>query len=93
MQISVLDLIISTVSKLISIIFTRIIVIISKSMKKNKINKKLRPTCTMLLMTMGSMFRGKRRMLKRARDTKALRASRMFFSFTSTYTANDDSAT
>lgn len=50
-------------------------------------------TCTMLLMTMGSMLRGKRRMLNRARDTKAFCASRTFFSSTSTYTANVDSAT
>lgn len=38
----------------------------------------------MLLMTMGSMLRGNRRMLKRARDTKAFCASRMFVSSTST---------
>lgn len=50
-------------------------------------------TCTILLMTMGSMLRGKRRMLKRARDTKAFWASSTFCSSTRTYTAKVDKAT
>lgn len=36
-------------------------------------------TCTMLLMTIGRMLSGKRRMLNKAKDTKALWASRMLF--------------
>lgn len=36
-------------------------------------------TCTMLLMTMGRIFRGKRRMLNKAKDTKAFWASRTLF--------------
>lgn len=36
-------------------------------------------TCTMLLMTMGRIFRGNRRMLNKAKDTKAFWASRMLF--------------
>lgn len=51
------------------------------------------PTCTMLLMTWGSMFRGNRRMLKSESDTKAFSASRTLFSSTVTYTANVVNAT
>lgn len=51
------------------------------------------PTCTMLLMTWGSMFRGNLRMLKSESDTKAFSASRMLFSSTVTYTAKVVSAT
>lgn len=47
----------------------------------------------MLLMTWGSMFRGNLRMLKSDSDTKALSASRTFFSSTVTYTAKVVSAT
>ena len=39
-------------------------------------------------MSIGSMVRGKRRMLKRDRDTKAFSASRMLSGEDSTYTAN-----
>lgn len=51
------------------------------------------PTCTMLLMTWGSMFNGNLRMLKSESDTKAFSASRMLFSSTDTYTAKVVSAT
>lgn len=51
------------------------------------------PTCTMLLMTWGSILRGNLRMLKSESDTKAFSASRMLFSSTVTYTANDVKAT
>lgn len=47
----------------------------------------------MLLMTIGSMLRGKRRMLKSARDTKAFWASSTFRSSISTYTVKVDRAT
>lgn len=50
-------------------------------------------TCTILLMTIGSMLRGKRRMLKSARDTKALWASSTLCLSISTYTVNVDKAT
>lgn len=50
-------------------------------------------TCTMLLMTIGNMLRGKRRMLNRARDTNAFCASRTLCSSTNTYTANVERAT
>lgn len=39
-------------------------------------------TCTMLLMTMGRIFRGKRRMLNKAKETKAFWASRTLFLLT-----------
>lgn len=50
-------------------------------------------TCTIPLMTWGSMLRGNLRMLKSESDTKALSASRMLFSSTVTYTANVVNAT
>ncbi len=50
-------------------------------------------TCTMLLMTMGNILRGKRRMLNRARETNAFCASRILCSSTNTYTANVERAT
>lgn len=50
-------------------------------------------TCTILLMTIGSMLRGKRRMLKSASDTKAFWASSTLCSSISTYTVNVDKAT
>ena len=45
-------------------------------------------TWTRLAMSWGSMERGKRRMLKRERDTNAFSASRTFSSDDRTYTAN-----
>lgn len=50
-------------------------------------------TWTILLMTIGNMLRGKRRMLNRARDTNAFCASRTLCSSTNTYTANVERAT
>lgn len=50
-------------------------------------------TCTILLMTIGSMLRGKRRMLKSASDTKAFWASSTLCSSISTYTVKVDRAT
>ena len=47
----------------------------------------------MLLMTMGSMLRGKRRILKSARDTKTFWASSTLRSSISTYTVKVDKAT
>lgn len=47
----------------------------------------------MLLMTMGNILRGKRRMLNRARETNAFCASRILCSSTNTYTANVERAT
>lgn len=44
-------------------------------------------------MTMGRIFSGKRRMLNKAKDTKAFWASRMLFLLTVTKTANVDRAT
>jgi len=51
------------------------------------------PTCTILLMTIGSMLSGKRRMLKSASDTKAFWASKTLRSSISTYTVKVDRAT
>lgn len=63
--------------------------------KKEVRNDERAPTCTMLLMTCGSMLRGNLRMLKSESDTKALSASSAVFSstVTYTYTANDVKAT
>lgn len=47
----------------------------------------------MLLMTCGSILRGNFKILNKERDTKAFSASRIFFSFTETYTANVVNAT
>jgi hypothetical protein len=47
----------------------------------------------MLLITMGRMLSGKRKILNRARDTKAFFASRIFLSSTVTKTAKVDRAT
>ena len=47
----------------------------------------------MLLITMGNMLRGKRRMLNSARETNAFWASSTLFSSESTYTAKVDRAT
>jgi len=47
----------------------------------------------MLLMTMGNILRGKRRMLNRARETNAFCASRTLCSSTNTYTAKVERAT
>ena len=54
----------------------------------NYSNRQFALTCTTLEITLGNMDRGKRRMLKRDRDTKAFSASSMLFSSESTYTAN-----
>lgn len=47
----------------------------------------------MLLITMGRMLSGKRKILNKAKDTKAFFASRTFFSSTVTKTAKVDRAT
>lgn len=63
-----------------------------KPMQKNEWKEREKkekvPTCTILLMTCGSMLRGNLRMLKSDSDTKAFSASRTLFSSTVTYTAN-----
>lgn len=50
-------------------------------------------TCTILLITWGSMLSGNLRILKSDSDTKAFSASKMLFSSTLTYTANVVNAT
>lgn len=69
--------------------------------QQNLLNKRKRengkeeaePTCTMPLMTWGSMLRGNLRMLKSDSDTKAFSASSTLFSSTVTNTANVVKAT
>lgn len=45
-------------------------------------------TCTILVMSIGSIARGKRKRLNRERETKAVLASRMLSGEVVTYTAN-----
>lgn len=50
-------------------------------------------TCTILEMSIGNMDRGKRRMLNRDSETKAISASKTLFSSTNTKTAKVTKAT
>lgn len=61
--------------------------------RKSEREEEKGPTCTMLLMTWGSMLSGNLRMLNSESDTKAFSASRTLFSSTFTYTANVVNAT